>query len=180
METDKWRVIVDTNLNTERSERLRRIMRKASYFDDPCFQLFIWYPVPDGKWEIMFGSEHPDEIHYHVWESRGLDAVAKAWGVDRKMLWPGIGDNVIPTGYVDFKEHPKFPGRDVPFLIIPETLPSGWDLDKVKDNLKCGQRINEVVTSKRRNFDPDAYQKFLNTIRDIRLYRTMDFEQTVY
>lgn len=169
---------VGTGINDDRTERIRRVMRRnAAHYDNPCFELFLWYPLPDGQWEILFGSGRPEEWHYHLWETRGIEALAKAWGIEAKDLWTGAGDNAIPTGYVDFKEE-NF--RDVPFLILPEELPPDWTVDRIKDKLRCGHRIKEVMRVPRRSADPDAYQKLLGILKDLQVYRSVEDAPTIY
>ena len=162
----------------ERMERLRRVIRRnAAHYDNPCFESFLWFPLPNGEWKMLKGSGDPKEWHYHLWEGHGLNLLAEAWNIDPADLWSGAGDNAIPTGYVDFKEE-RF--RDVPFLILPDPLPYGWDEDKVKDELRCGHRITDVRYIDRRAGTPEGINRLMGILKDLQTYRSLPSEPTVY
>jgi len=150
--------------------------RKAAHHDNPCFEMFLWYPLPNGEWDILFGTGDPAEWHYHLWEDRGLKYLAEAWGLERKDLWAGAGDGAIPTGYVDFE---TVGVRDVPVLILPDPMPEGWSSGKVKQQLECGQEIKKTVYVERRAAKPEAVKKLIGILKDLQVYRSVPSEPSI-
>jgi hypothetical protein len=158
-------------MNIERAKRFRDFLRRnAAHHDNYCFQLFLWFPLPDGTWELKFGRGNPEDYHLDVWERETIPLVAKAWGIQAQDISPGLGDNAIPTGYVDFVEER---GREFFVLIVPEELPPGWDLSRLKGELKCGSDIKRVQRVERRNAQPDAVANLISVLEELQMYRSV-------
>jgi hypothetical protein len=159
-------------MNIEREERFNDFMRRnAAHFEHYCFQLFLWYPLPDGTWRLKFGRGLPSDYHLDVWEVEAVPEMAKEWGIRPEDIAPGLGDHAIPTGYVDFMEER---GREYFVLIIPEQLPPGWTLAQLKAQLNCGDDINRVKRVERRNADPDAVANLIDTLEELQMYRSVE------
>jgi hypothetical protein len=183
---------IGLGVDGDRAERIIQAFRRhAAYFDDPCFVLFLWYPTPDGQWQILFGSGDPKDMHYFLWIEKGIKFLAKAWGVDPADLWTDVGEDAIPTGYVDFK--PDRSGKDMPVLILPEPLPDGWDVGRIRRTIRAFleeknlprdvmciyDEFREVVPVKRRSAKPEAIQRLTGLLKDLRVYRSVGSEPTV-
>jgi hypothetical protein len=158
-------------MNIERAKRFRDFMRRnAAFFDHYCFQLFLWYPLPDGTWKLKFGRGNPEDYHLDVWERETIPEMAEAWGIQARDISPGLGDNAIPTGYVDVTEDRH--GRESFVLVIPEELPPGWTLSRLKDELRCDvTKINRV---ERRSAKPDAVANLIDTLEELQMYRSVN------
>jgi hypothetical protein len=177
--------------DNDRAARIRRVFhRNAAYYDDPCFVLFLWIPLPNGEWQILFGSGDPADMHFFLWIERGIKALAHAWGVDPKDLWAEAGEGAIPTGYVEFEEKQ---GEDIPFLILPNPLPDGWSVGKIKmairefleeknspRNVMCiYDEFRKVVPVARRGAKPDAVNKLIGILKDLQVYRSVPSESMI-
>jgi hypothetical protein len=178
----------------DREARIRAVFRRlGAYYDDACFCLFLWVPMPPdaSEWQILFGSGDPKDMHYFLWMDKGLKLLAEAWGVDKADLWAEVGEDAIPTGYVDFE---TVRGEDVPFLILPDPLPNGWNVSRVKTTIReylhqknlprdvmcIYDEFKKVVSVKRRGAKPEAIQRLIGTLGDLKVYRSVESEPMIY
>lgn len=148
-----------------RHDRLARVLiqREAAGYGDPCFQLFLWYPLPDGNWGIVIDSDQ--EYHATLWKRRGRWELAKAWGLSINDVPIALEPGFIPTGYVDFED---VRGREVMSLIIPSILPEPWTVSKLKEELRCGFKIRTVKPTATRNVDLElvgSYETMFHNLR---------------
>lgn len=141
--------------------------RTAAGYDNPCFQMFLWYPLPSGHWDILF-SQSAAEYHLYLWESKGIHLMAEAWGINASDLGSGIGIDSIPTGYIDFEERNN---REFMVLIVPEQLPPGWSTSRLKLELRCGSSINVIRPTSRRNADPQKVYQLISILQELQRER---------
>jgi hypothetical protein len=156
----------------DRQTRLARYLtRSAASYDHACFQMWLWYPCPDGTWEILFGDRGGD-YHLYLWEGEGIRAMAKAWGVDPYDLGSGIGLDAIPTGYIDFTERM---GRESLILVVPDPMPPGWDTIRLKKLLRCGDQIRQTHASTRRAADQAILKQMIEILKELQLQRPVNY-----
>ena len=149
--------------------------RTAAHYEHPCFQMFLWYPTKEGTWELLFGRDKSPELHIELWEREGVKVMARNWGVDSHDLPPGIGDDVIPTGYVDFIE---WRGRELMALVVPDPMPPGWDEYRLKRELRCGSDIKRVNPSERRAIDFVKFDALIEALHELQRDRPLQESAT--
>jgi hypothetical protein len=124
---------------------------------------FIWFPNPDGSWEIVLGQAN--EYHADLWRNVARARMAESWGIPEKALPWSLEPTLIPSGLVDFVSRG---GRDILVLEIPSELPPGWTVGKIKNELLCGDKIQKINPTPARNADPQTVQSFMRVFERVR------------
>ena len=147
-------------MGADRVARLAERLRTGAHYDDECFQQFIFFPLPNGQWEMLAGTAK--QYHAELWRQKGRAKMAKAWKVEDTTIPWALDEGLIATGYVDFK---NVGIREVPYLVLPDPLPPGWTEGMVKRQLNCGSKIHIIEWDANRSPNPEMVSRYVDMIK---------------